>query len=178
MGVRGNTEAVGRAHPTRAPTLRTPRDAARLFMTRRSRHLGPSTSAKAETGRSALLKRSPALAAQHAIIRIGKLTWRVRGFGGGWGTPGARPGGVCRFLRHLQQAWSCAPGLCRVGSQAAGVALVSGTGKIGSRSRGLLQVWPGSVSQRGPLARADGELETRSSDHRRLEKRPLRVLRC
>ena len=47
-------------------------------------------------------------------------------------------------------------------------------GKIGSRSQGLLQVWPGSVSQRGPLARADGELETRSSDHRCPGKRPLR----
>ena len=92
--------------------------------------------------------------------------------------PGARPGGVCRFFRHLKQAWSCAPGLCRVGSQAADVALVSGTGKIGRRSRGLRQVAPGSVSQRGPLARADGELETRSSDHRRLEKRPLRVFWC
>ena len=80
--------------------------------------------------------------------------------------PGARPRGVCRFFRHLKQAWSCAPGLCRVGSQAADVALVSGTGKIGRRSRGLRQVAPGSVSQRGPLARADGELETRSSDHR------------
>ena len=80
--------------------------------------------------------------------------------------PGARPGGVCRFFRHLKQAWSCAPGLCRVGSQAADVALVSGVGKIGSCCRGLRQVAPGSVSQRGPLARADGELETRSSDHR------------
>ena len=45
-------------------------------------------------------------------------------------------------------------------------------------SRLARQVAPGSVSQRGPLARADGELETRSSDHRRLEKRPLRVFRC
>ena len=27
-------------------------------------------------------------------------------------------------------------------------------------------MWPGSVSQRGPLARADGELETRSSEAR------------
>ena len=48
------------------------------------------------------------------------------------------------------------------------------TGKIGRRSRGLRQVAPGSVSQRGPLARADGELETRSSDHRCPGKRPLR----
>ena len=88
--------------------------------------------------------------------------------------PGARPGGVCRFFWHLKQSWSCAPGLCRVGSQAADVALVSGTGKIGRRSRGLRQVAPGSVSQRGPLARADGELETRSSDHRCPGKRPLR----
>ena len=88
--------------------------------------------------------------------------------------PGARPRGVCRFFRHLKQAWSCAPGLCRVGSQAADVALVSGTGKIGRRSRGLRQVAPGSVSQRGPLARADGELERRSSDHRCPGKRPLR----
>ena len=92
--------------------------------------------------------------------------------------PGARPGGVCRFLRHLQQAWSCAPGLCRVGSQAADVALVSGRGKIGRRSRGLLQVLPGLGEPARAASRADGELETRSSDHRCPGKRPLRVFRC
>ena len=88
--------------------------------------------------------------------------------------PGARPGGVCRFFRHLKQAWSCAPGLCRVGSQAADVALVSGTGKIGHRSRGLLQVPPGLGEPARAASRADGELETRSSDHRCPGKRPLR----
>ena len=92
--------------------------------------------------------------------------------------PGARSGGVCRFFRHLKQAWSCAPGLCRVGSQAADVALVSGRGKIGRRSRGLLQVLPGLGELARAASRADGELETRSSDHRCPGKRPLRVFRC
>ena len=92
--------------------------------------------------------------------------------------PGARSGGVCRFFRALKQAWSCARGLCRVGSQAADVALVSGRGKIGRRSRGLLQVLPGLGEPARAASRADGELETRSSDHRRLEERPLHVFRC